>query len=368
MENKRYDELNRLIKIWNEQGQDKHILQSLYNQANLSENFEVDRTEDIKQETMFSGLTDLELLERYEKKYFNKYTNRELKHLFQESHNRFMKDSNLQVTRNVVVKNNTEKQSAIGWVSSSQDYLYMNKYFINRGKEQKDLNEIINEKSIGKIVLKTLLHETKHNIQYEDAIDFALGNKQDKDRAFAGALMLINNTNFNLAAAESGEEYERYVKHWKDNYNYHAYEQEANFEANKRVVSLYGMDYQNMRVDYAQALAQNAFAVFRFRPAGDPNLDKKMLADRVDKIEEYTKSQLEYFEKGAKDCEIKNRVSQTMHSYIDRDEKGNSPLRDRLTKELDQMYTQYTTAIDYLKKVKSEKEVEQIQDNMLLNF
>ncbi|MBQ7307874.1 MAG: hypothetical protein IJW82_05020 [Clostridia bacterium] len=368
MENKRYAELNKLIKKWHEEGQDKHILQSLYNQSNLSENFEVDRSEDIKQTTMFSDLTDLELLERYEKKYFNKYTNRELKHLFQESHNRFMKDSNLQVTRNVVVKNNTEKQHAIGWVSSSQDYLYMNKYFINRGKEQKDQNEIINERSIGKIVLKTLLHETKHNIQYEDAIDFALGNKQEQDRAFAGALMMINNTNFNLAAAQSDEEYERYVKHWKDNYNYHAYEQEANYAANERVVKLYGLDYKNMKPDYAQALAQNAFAVFRFRPSGDPKMDKTLLADRVDKIEEYTKSQLEYFEKGAKDCPLKSRVSETMHAYIDVDEKGNSPLRTRLTRELDEMYEQYTKSIDYLRKIKSEKEVEQIQDNMLLNF
>lgn len=355
MENKRYEELNKKIKQWHKAGYDENILQSLFGQANLTENELVDRSEDLKEKTMFSDLSNEELLARYEKKYFNRYTNRELKHLFQESHNRFMKDSGIQVTRNVLVQNNFENKDAIGWVYSDQDLLFMNKYSINRGKEQKDTNYLRNEYSIGKIILKTLLHETKHNIQYEDAIDFALGVEQEEDRAFAGALMIINNANFGIAAAQSDEEHERYAKHWKDHYNYHAYEHEANYCSNERIIKYYGNNPKDVKLDYAQTLLNNAVAVMRFQPNGTKKENEKLLAERVDKIEEYAKYQIEYFEKGTQDCPLRTRILETLHNYVDVDENGNSPLRTRMTRENKEMYNQYISALKMIKNLQQKE-------------
>ena len=365
MENKRYEKLNEQLKEWFKLGHDKNILESLYSQANLKESELVDRTEDIREKTMFSDLTDQELLERYEKKYFNRYTNNELKHLFQESHNRFMKDSGIQVTRNVLVKNDEKEKNAIGWVYSDRDLLFMNKYFINRGKENTDYSKLVNDKSIGKIVLKTLLHETKHNIQYEDAIDFALGNEQEKDRAFAGALMIVNNSNFNIAWSKSNEEYERYVAHWQDNYNYHAYEQEANYCSNERIIKYFGKDFKNMKPDYAQALAQNAHAVFRFSATGVRELDQELIDERVHRVVEYAKYQLDYFEKNTTDCPIRERVLQTMHAYIDEDAKGHSALKDRIEREVNEMYDQFTQSIAFLKKQKKSNRTQKLQEEVL---
>ena len=275
MENKRYKELEAKIQKYAKLGYDINLLRTLYSQVNLSESTLVDRTEDIKDKTMFSDLTDRELLERYEKKYFNRYTNRELKHLFQESHNRYIKESGLDVTRNVVVKVDSKNPNFLGYVQSAQDLLFMNKGFINSSKEVKDDTQLMNERTIGKVMLSTLLHETKHNIQYEDSIDFALGNKQEVDRAFSGACMIINNTNFALAWEESEEEYQRYVKHWKDNYDYHVYEQEANYSANKKMMECYGeCDYSEMQMDYAQIMTLNAVDVFRFKPLDNETIDK----------------------------------------------------------------------------------------------
>ena len=361
MENKRYKELEKKIQKYLKEGNDVNLLRSLYSQVNLKESELVDRSEDIKNETMFSGLTDKELLERYEKKFFNRYTNREIKHLFQESHNRYIKESGLEVTRNVVVKVDSKNPNFMGYVQAGQDLLFMNKGFINSSKQVKDDNQLMNEKTIGKVMLSTLLHETKHNIQYEDAIDFALGNEQEVDRAFSGACMIINNTNFNVAWEESEKEYERYVAHWRENYDYHVYEQEANYSANKKMLECYGeRDYSNMKMDYAQILALNAIDVFRFRPTDDKKEDERLIKERVQKLEDYTKYQLEYFEKRVKDCPLKTQIVETMHNYIDVDEKGNSLLRTRLTNELNEMYDQYENSAEvvrtYLKAQKKDEE------------
>lgn len=181
----KYKKLNTKINKWfANKEQDIDILTSLYNQCNLEENSLIDRSENIKKNTMFSDLTNEELFAKFEKEHFTELTDKELKHLFQEAHNRFIKENGLDVTRNIVVEEDSPNNKYRGgYVRYSDDLLFLNKSLINQGNKTKDLNKFYNERSIGKIFLCTLFHETKHVIQYEDAIDFALGNKQEKDRA-----------------------------------------------------------------------------------------------------------------------------------------------------------------------------------------
>ena len=332
MANKRYAELATKINDWFHNGeQDINILRSLYAQTHLQENEMVDRTDDIKKETMFSGLTDEELLARFEKEHFNKYTNKELRHLFQETHNRFIRESGLDVTRNVVVKVNSKEPGMGGYVCSADDILFINKYLINQGKQNSDMDKIINNKSIGKIYLDVLLHETKHNIQYEDAIDFALGNKQEKDRAFAGALMVVNNSNFYIAHEKQDP---MYSTEWQSMYNWHAYEHEANYAAIERIEKFYDPE-KKKTLDYAQFMTLYMDASLHFRPdPKNPEKNEKACQDRVNKIEKYVLKQMKYFEKGTEDCPLKQQVLETMKAYTTVDENGNSPLRDRFNKEV----------------------------------
>lgn len=332
MENKRYLELSQKINTWFNNGeQDINILRSLYAQSHLQQNELVDRSEDIRKETMFSNLSNEELLARYEKEHFNKYTNRELKHLFQETHNRFIKESGLDVTRNVVVKVNAQEPGMGGYVCSADDILFINKFLINRGKETKDMNKIINEKSIGKVYLDVLLHETKHNIQYEDAIDFALGTKQQKDRAFAGALMIVNNSNFYVAHTQNDQ---MYPTEWQAMYNWHAYEHEANYAAIKRIEKFYDPE-KKKTLDYAQFMTLYMDASLHFRPdPHNPEKNEKACQERVAKIEQYVLKQMKYFEEGTADCPLKEDILATMKAYTEVDENGNSPLRNRFNKEV----------------------------------
>lgn len=332
MASKRYSDLSKMIDQWYSKGeQDINILRSLYAQSHLEENAMVDRTEDLKKGTSFSGLSDKELLAKFEKEHFNKYTNKELKHLFQEVHNRFIKESGLDVTRNVVVKVNSQEPGMGGYVCFADDILFMNKYLINQGKATKDVNKIINENSIGKIYLDVLLHETKHNIQYEDAIDFALGNKQQKDRAFAGALMIVNNSNFYIADTKKDE---MYPTEWQAKYNWHAYEHEANYAAIERIEKLYDPE-KKKSLDYAQFMTLYMDASLHFRPdPHNPAKNEEACKDRVEKIEQYVLKQMKYFEDGTADCPLKKSVLDCMKAYTAVDENGNSPLRDRFNKEV----------------------------------
>lgn len=332
MTNKRYEDLNNKINVWfANKEQDINILRSLYAQSNLRENEMVDRSEDVKKGTMFSDLTNEELLARFEKEHFNKYTNKELKHLFQETHNRFIKESGYNVTRNVVVKVNSKEPGMGGYVCSADDILFINKCLINKGKETKDMSNIINQKSIGKIYLDVLLHETKHNIQYEDAIDFALGNKQEKDRAFAGALMIVNNTNFYIADTKKDE---TYPMEWQAMYNWHAYEHEANYAAVNRIEKFYDPE-KKKTLDYAQFMTLYMDASLHFRPdPNNPEKNEQACKARVDKIEQYVLKQMKYFEKGTADCELKKNILSQMKEYTTVDENGHSPLRDRFNKEV----------------------------------
>ena len=332
MANKRYTELSNKIENWfNNKEQDINILRSLYAQSHLEENKMVDRSEDIKKGTMFSKLTNEELLARFEKEHFNKYTDKELKHLFQEAHNRFIKESGLDVTRNVVVKVNSAEPGMGGYVCFADDILFINKHLINQGKATKDMNNIINEKSIGKVYLDVLLHETKHNIQYEDAIDFALGNKQEKDRAFAGALMIVNNSNFYIADTKKDS---TYSMEWRSKYDWHAYEHEANYAAIKRIEQFYDPE-KKKTLDYAQFMTLYMDASLHFRPdPNNPEKNEKACQDRVKKIEDYVLKQMKYFEKGTEDCPLKNNILKAMKEYTTVDEKGHSPLRDRFNKEV----------------------------------
>lgn len=336
----RYDLLREKITEWfNNKTQDINILYSLYSQSNLEESDLVDRTVDLKNETMFSNLSDEELLCKFEKEFFNKYSTNELTHLFQETHNRYIRENNLEVTRNVAVLINAKEPGMGGYVCSGNDLLFINKFLINYAKgieataKGDGTDNIINKESIGKVYLDVLLHESKHVLQYEDAIDFALNAKQNKTRAFSGAAMFINNVNFYIANSRYDEDY---FQDWHDKYAFHFHEHEANYSAIQRIEKIYPNKLKK-NLGYAQFQTLYMDASLHFRPTiGDEEGNAKLCADRVKALEEYLEYQIEYFKQTA-DCSLRRKALKVMEEYLKVDENGESLLHKRLTKEVNEL-------------------------------
>jgi hypothetical protein len=182
--NSRYDELNQKIReMYKDHSEDKLILQTLYAQCNLEHSPLLNNVPDIREKTKFSGCTDKELVSKFSEKPFNTYSQEDLNHLMQEVHNRYIGENKWDVTRSVLTKeHNPNERGVFGYCCYADDLLFINKDMIDEAKRIKNNSQPINAKTVGKYFLDTVWHETKHIIQYEDSIDFALNKEQDKER------------------------------------------------------------------------------------------------------------------------------------------------------------------------------------------
>lgn len=338
--NKRYEELNRKIIEWNKEGsQDRLILQTLYAQCNLQHHEMLEDVPDIKAGTKFAGLSNEELVANFSRNPFNTYSQEDLNHLMQEVHNRYIGENKWDVTRSVYVKsNNPEDEGVFGYCCYADDLLFINKDMIDDAKRTKNPNEPINRETVGKYFLDTIWHETKHIIQYEDGIDLALGKEQDPERAFSAAAMIVMMTNFNIA--ESRGDY-GYLDKWQKMYRVHFCEHEANYAALKKSEEN-TTDEIKETYDYQMYASDSAALALGFYPdLKDKQKNKATIGSRVNRIESYLKSQIEYFRTGVKDCPLKDSVMGVLNEYMKADEKGHSQFRKRLREEVTEIVDTY---------------------------
>ena len=337
--NEKYKELTELVTHWfKNKEQDVRILRSLYSQAYLNESPIVDRTVDLKQETKFSKLSQEDFVKKFNNENFVKLGKVGLKHLFQELHNRYMKEKGFEVTRNVEVVIDKEQQ-AYGYVCYSDDLLYVNKYAIDQAKTIEPHENNFNKNNVGYSLMYIISHESQHVAQYETAIDFALGRKQDKQTAFLGAMGIIKNTNFQI----SNEKHDDYIDYWRDQYDYRYVEHNANYSAFKNV------DKQVPTTEKTNdAYAQYTKFLMALSLRTYLKADKNFIQDRIQKMEEFALKEIEYFTEGTEDCPMKEHVLEVANAYMKVDEKGNSPFRKEMKKQI----TEFAKAADKLEKLR----------------
>ena len=325
--NTRYDKLNNLIKTWyKDKSQDDLIIKSLYNQVALRPNPLVDRTEDLKGKTKYSNLSQEDFTKLFSTNNFMPLDKTDIKHLFQELHNRYMKDKGFEVTRNVAVVDDS-KTSAYGYVCYSDDLLYINKHAIDKAKTIEPNQNNFNKTNLGISLMFIIMHESQHVTQYETAIDFALNEKQEKDKAFLGAMGIVKNTNFSISDKNKDD----FVGYWQRMYDYRYVEHNANYSAFQKAMSALP-ESEKTGKPFDQYNAFTTLLSLRNR-----KYDKEFVKQRVLKMEEVAKKEIEYFEKGTTDCPLKQRVMETVNEYMAIDEKGNSPFRTNLAREITEM-------------------------------
>ena len=339
--NKRYEELNDRIQDWfQNKTQDILILQTLYAQCNLQHEDKLKGTKDIRNNTKFHNYTDKELVAQFAKNPFNTYSKEDLTHLMQEVHDRYIGENGWDVTRSVLVQdhNSPEEQGTFGYCCYANDLLFINKDMIDTAKGIENNSEPINAETVGKYFLDTIWHETKHVIQYEDGIDLALGRKQDAETAFSAAAMMVMMTNFNIAGSKNDY---AYSYDWRSKYRVHFCEHEANYAALKKSEENTEESLKS-NYDYQMYASDSAALALGFRPSTtDMKLNEEAVKNRVGKIESYLKTQIKYFESGLSDCPLKETVLNTVNAYMKVDENGNSPFRDRMTKEVSEIVDTY---------------------------
>lgn len=326
----RYEEINKLIKQWNkDKSQDKNILKGLYNEANLKQNNFVNRSESLKNSTMFSDLSSDEFINMFSGKTFPKLKNNDLTHLLQEAHNRFMNFNNLPITRNVALINDKNCNDD-AYVSADDDLLFVNKGFINNTKKITDYDKYLNKDNLGYYLLYVILHESQHIVQFESSIDFALGKEQDKSLAFVSALSIIEDSNFAISESKNDDSF---IKFWTANYYNEYIEHDANYESLNIMNKLIPQEKFNTK-----SLNQyNYYSIYSSFGKIPTKNTKRFVNNRISKIEDYTKSVISFFNDNIEDCPLKQKLLNTVNSFMDIDENGNSLFRDKLRKELTDM-------------------------------
>lgn len=325
--NKRYEKLsNKLLEWFKGKEQDELIIRSLYTQVYLRENTLVDRNEDLKNETKYSNLSNDDFVSLFKTENFTPLEKDELKHLFQELHNRYMTSKGYEVTRNVAVVND-ENTSAYGYVCYSDDLLYINKHAIDKTKTTEPTESYFNKNNLGNTLMFIIMHESQHVTQYETTIDFALNSRQSKANAFLGAMGIIKNTNFSISNMNNDD----YIDEWKNNYDFRYVEHNANYSAFKAADKLIPESEKTGKAFDEYTVFSTLLAL---RSHGN---DKAFVEKRIKKMEEVAKREIEYFSAGTEDCPIKDEILNTVNAYMEVDENGNSLFRSQLRRQITEM-------------------------------
>lgn len=327
--NKKYKEFQGKIKEWKKQGYDKNLLQGLFNLSNPIDDDKVDYTNDLKQCTNYSSLTNKQFNSIFLNERFKKLDSEQLKNVFQELHNRYITSNGYEVSRNVVIGEDKNNWSTYGYVSPMNNMLFINKYAID--KEKNDDDELfLNNKNIGIGLYNIITHESQHICQFESAIDFANGVRKDPKNDFLAAMIIIEHTNASKVVEEKDIVY---FSNYRENYDYQYTEHDANYKAFKKTKLSFGNDEKFMQ-DYKNYLGFAGYNSLR----GLPFLStQKFIDKRLDKMEKFVKYEVDYFNKNIKDCSLKEELIRTINKYMDSTNKSESNFRKDLKSEISEI-------------------------------
>ncbi|MBQ7307658.1 MAG: hypothetical protein IJW82_03930 [Clostridia bacterium] len=349
--NNRYNLINQKLKEWKKQGQDQNILKTIFEHSNLDSMVTINGKNDVFVDTGFQGLSLQELYKLFDKGSFNKMDQYQITNLFQEVHNRYITSNDLELSRNVVFDEDNFN-NFWGYVTYSDNMLFMNKSILEKVLSKNKKNSKINKENVGLAFLNIILHESRHLVQYDSFLKFLLDEPMSEEQKFLGAIAGLNNINFNIA--NSNYDY-KYTPNWNAMYDYQYLEHDAYYTGLKLTREfadkLYGNDksYHKLLTSLSDKLGKTSSII----PTNQLKVDYQ-----VKHVEKFLNEQIKYFKSGATDCELKSKILETVESFMEVDENGNSKLRDKLMREITEMRECY----DASKKIVKSKETISFQN------
>lgn len=329
--NDRYKSINQKLKDW--KNQDKNILKTIFEHSNPTTVISKKDTS-----TGFQNLPLEDLYKLFDKNFINNMDNDKVSNLLQEVHNRYMKSNNFELSRSVLYGEDAYN-NYLGYVTYNDNKLFINKSvfgkIFSKGKNYKALNK----ENAGLALLNTILHESRHLVQYDSFLKLLLNEPQSEEEKFLGAIAGINNINFNIA--NSNYDY-KYIPNWNDMYGYQYLEHDAYYNGLKETQK-YAEKYYSDDKNYHKLLTSLSNKLGK-TPSIMPTTDLK-IKSQAKHIEKYLKEQIKYFKNGTQDCELKSKILDTVEHFMEVDENGNSLLRNKLTREITEMRECYNNSL-----------------------
>lgn len=301
------DIINNKIQEWLLTN-DRVLVNTVYSLANPKDKFE--NKEKIKQrlnETKYSNLSNEELFAYYDKNVFNKLNSEKLEQLLQELHNRTCDEMNLE--RNHICKlQYYPSLSTLGYVSSEENTVCVNKTFIDVSKFIG--TNVSNKNNVGMFTYETILHETRHIYQFENAIKFLLDDKNQSDYdKFLGACLFMD---MSLQFLQN-EDVDFLMD---DSYQYLFYEQDSEHYALTNLLENYKKSGAKNPEQLKSIKKMCSYAVNIKENEYLTNSYKGYEADRIDDMDLTLRRFLNVFEENFEDCEIKEKVVNKIKEYL----------------------------------------------------
>lgn len=341
--NDRYKLINCKLKEWS--GQDKSILKTIYEHSNPEGFVIFSDGKKVSENTSFKNISNENLYQLFESNHFNDMNVYQIQDLFQEVHNRYIRSNGFEPSRNVVFDYD-DKNSFWGYVNYSNNMLFINRSVAEKIYNKKSTRGKINKDNMGLAFFNIILHESRHLVQYDSFIKFLLDEPMSEEQKFLGAVAGLNNINFNIA--DSNED-NKYIPKWNSMYYYHYLEHDAYYTGLMQTKEILDdkfkddLNYNKLLVSMSDKIGK----VQSYLPT-----TKLKIESQVKNQEKYLKEQIKYFKEGAEDCPLKAKILETVESFMKVDDNGNSPFREKLTREVSQMQDCYTQSKNFVKENK----------------
>lgn len=305
--------------------QNEYIAMILNYYAFPKDSFEnIPEYKDRLNQTEFSNISNEELFAKFNKEIFNNLPTDELEHLFQEVHNRMAINNDTEVQRICKIDELEDQVLATTYFESNR--IIINKDKIESAK--KTPFGVINKNNLGIQYLLNILHETQHNVQFNNSLKYVLNLTQSPQEDFMGAVSLMLTSLDDYARHNNNEELNERLY---ENYWYSYEEHNANYYAIKMVKEMF--DNGSLK-NYNSAMALQYFIEETLMIKSNFVDYDKIIKRNQEEMENVIYELYEDFNKYISDCDMKDKLMQTVKAYIAKNAKGNSMLSTQLNKDL----------------------------------
>ncbi|MBQ7307516.1 MAG: hypothetical protein IJW82_03215 [Clostridia bacterium] len=353
---KKKESVNALIKSLKNK-EDYNILQAVYSDTNIVDEFYIKEKLDKVNLTYFTGMNQSELLNHFTKDIFNNKGERYYEELFQEIYNRQSKNNGYEPR--YLIDCSGEVGKANGFIRHGSNVLNINSGIIEKYKLIDQYSNDISTKNantIGAHTLLTLIHETQHTFQCEGLMNFVLGldknNPHDRAR---NAISLARMSLINYLHSPTTDLRDPDVRELADlirqNYAYDYMEHDSNmapirFLKNELINGTLPSDV------FLQAGMQRVIRDIHIDKASWEGEIPTLLDERATKMESIINGYHKFFEKYMVDGPIKKDVCSVLKDYLKTDELGMSKFRTDLNSDFNMClnfieYTKTNTVSNY---------------------
>ena len=314
--------LNEMIKQLNGK-EEESMLKCLYSLAFNKDHFEGKNIQDRLKKTPYSDMPSSQFLKLFSGKNIKKLNVENATLILQELHNRECQKSQIE-PRYLVELRDTKMSGCMGFMVPTSNELNINLGEINKALEtpldKKNLYAR-NKNTIGYHTALTLIHETQHTAQMENALNFALNYDKKEDRPRDAIFLML--TALNEYGSHVDKKFgEKLFYTYPVDYTEHC--------SNMAIVKF----MQNVIKDN-EVVDNDMLGCLAERITQDIHLKEKPVEERTKEIDETVCQLFEYFKENFQDGKIKQMTVDTLESYLKHDEKGNSKFKQSLTNDFD---------------------------------